>query len=127
VASSKLGTAVSHHSVVVQVQFERHTLKPGLIFKGQGLKPVAVKLWVNWIQFAAPPQQVAVRGEGLGAVDAVLQGRLHPAAQGLLRRRCEEIKRRRIIITFYRYRVFFFIGSIVYGGVVNILRTRVHT
>jgi hypothetical protein len=33
--------------VVAHVEFERHILKPGLIFKGKGLKPVAFKLWVN--------------------------------------------------------------------------------
>jgi hypothetical protein len=33
--------------VAAQVAFERHILKPGLVFKGEGLKPVAFKLWVN--------------------------------------------------------------------------------
>jgi hypothetical protein len=33
------------HDVVAQVEFERHILKPGLIFVGTGLKPVAFKLW----------------------------------------------------------------------------------
>jgi hypothetical protein len=33
--------------VVAQVEFERHILKPGLIFKGKGLKPGAFRaLWV---------------------------------------------------------------------------------
>jgi hypothetical protein len=36
--------------VAAQVAFERHVLKPGLIFKGKGLKPVAFKLWVNRAQ-----------------------------------------------------------------------------
>jgi hypothetical protein len=35
---------------------ERHVLKPELIFKGEGLKPVAFKLWVSRAQLApAPP------------------------------------------------------------------------
>jgi hypothetical protein len=33
-------------------------LKPGLIFKGKGLKPVAFKLWVNRVQLA-PPHRAA--------------------------------------------------------------------
>ena len=40
--------------VVAQVEFERHILKPGLMFKGKGLKPVAFKLWVNIVQLAPP-------------------------------------------------------------------------
>jgi hypothetical protein len=45
---------VEVHGVVAQVEFERHVLKPGLIFKGEGLKPVAFKLWVNRVQRAPP-------------------------------------------------------------------------
>jgi hypothetical protein len=44
--------------VVAQVEFERHMLKPGLIFKGKGLKPVAFKLWVNRVQLAPPHRRV---------------------------------------------------------------------
>ena len=43
-------------AVVAQVEFERHVLKPGLIFmifKGTYLKSVAFKLWVR-IQLAPP-------------------------------------------------------------------------
>jgi hypothetical protein len=41
-------------SVVAQVEFEKHVLKPGLICKGKGLKPVAFKLWVNRVQCVEP-------------------------------------------------------------------------
>jgi hypothetical protein len=41
--------------VAVQVEFERHILKPGLIFKGKGVsKPVASKLWVHKVQLLLP-------------------------------------------------------------------------
>jgi hypothetical protein len=40
--------------VAAQVEFEKHILKPGLIFKGKGLKSVAFKLWLNIIQPASP-------------------------------------------------------------------------
>jgi hypothetical protein len=40
---------------VARVGFERHILKPGLIFKGKGLKAVAFELWVNRVQLAPPP------------------------------------------------------------------------
>jgi hypothetical protein len=43
--------------VVAQVGFERHILKPGLIFKGKGLKPGAFTLWVNRVQRAPPHRQ----------------------------------------------------------------------
>jgi hypothetical protein len=42
-----------HRDVAAQVEFERHTLKPGLIFKGiKGLKPVAFNLWFHIVQLA---------------------------------------------------------------------------
>jgi hypothetical protein len=47
-----------------QVESERHILKPGLMFKGKGLKPVAFKLWVNNRVQRAPPHHV----EGSAAV-----------------------------------------------------------
>jgi hypothetical protein len=42
------------HDVAAQHAFERHVLKPGLMFTGTGLKPVAFKLWVNRLQRAPP-------------------------------------------------------------------------
>jgi hypothetical protein len=42
------------HGVAVQVAFERHILKPGLMFKGTGLKSVSFKLWVKRVQRAPP-------------------------------------------------------------------------
>jgi hypothetical protein len=60
VRGPRLGHAVGRHQdVVVQAEFvlKLHVLKPGLIFKGKGLKPVAFKLWVNGVQLA-PPHQV---------------------------------------------------------------------
>jgi hypothetical protein len=42
--------------VMAQVAFARHILKPGLIFKGKGLKPVGFKLWINMVPaWTAPP------------------------------------------------------------------------
>ncbi len=40
--------------VAAQVEFERHILKPGLMFKGKGLKPGAFQLWVRGSQRAPP-------------------------------------------------------------------------
>jgi hypothetical protein len=63
------------HDVAVQVASERHILKPGLIFKGKGLKPVAFKLWVNRVQLAPPhhereeparPQHAVRLGDDVG-------------------------------------------------------------
>jgi hypothetical protein len=50
--------------VAVQVECERHILKPGLMFEGKGLKPVACKLWVNRVQ-RAPPHLERRRRQGL--------------------------------------------------------------
>jgi hypothetical protein len=52
-----------HHrirrAVTAQVEFERHSLKLGLIFKGKGLKPVAFKAYgsteFNVYRPAMPP------------------------------------------------------------------------
>jgi hypothetical protein len=44
---------------VARVEFERHVLKPGLIFKGKGSKPVAFKLWVNRVKVVKPHLVVA--------------------------------------------------------------------
>jgi hypothetical protein len=54
-------------------------LKPGLIFKGNGLKPVAFKLWVNRVQLAPPrlgaavvvDQDLHVLGDGAQPLDDV--------------------------------------------------------
>jgi hypothetical protein len=51
------------HGVAAQVEFERHILKPGLIFKGKGLKPLAFKLWVSIVQ-RAPPHHGVAEGRG---------------------------------------------------------------
>jgi hypothetical protein len=42
--------------VVAQVEFDRHVLKPGLIFKGKGLEPRAFQLWVRGSH--RPPHRV---------------------------------------------------------------------
>jgi hypothetical protein len=46
-------------AVAVQVEFERHILKPGLVFKGKSLKPGAFQLWVRGGQRAPPPPCVS--------------------------------------------------------------------
>jgi hypothetical protein len=57
------GGVARARDVAAQVAFERHILKPGLLFKGKGLKPVAFKLWVNRVQLAPPHRDVAVHVE----------------------------------------------------------------
>jgi hypothetical protein len=52
-----LHTLANRRVVVVQVEFERHILKPGGLINGKGLKPVAFKLRVNRVQLA-PPHRV---------------------------------------------------------------------
>jgi hypothetical protein len=41
-------------AVAAQVEFERHILKPGLMFKGKGLKPATFQLWVRGSPRAPP-------------------------------------------------------------------------
>jgi hypothetical protein len=50
------------HGVAAQVVFERHILKPGLMFKGKGLKPAAFQLWVRGRQRAPPHHGARSRG-----------------------------------------------------------------
>jgi hypothetical protein len=55
----KLHLLLAHRAVAVQVEFERHILKPGLVFKGKGLKAGAFQLWVRGSQ-RAPPHRALV-------------------------------------------------------------------
>jgi hypothetical protein len=60
-------------SAAVQVAFERHILKPGFHFIGQGLKPGAFELWVNNCIQLAPPHLRKARQQRSEVLDAAVQ------------------------------------------------------
>jgi hypothetical protein len=65
--------------VAVQVEFERHILKPYFHLIGAGLKPSAFQLWGGGVNVTAPPRhrallvQSAVRRRVAGRHDVAVQ------------------------------------------------------
>jgi hypothetical protein len=51
---TKASTRATRHDVAAQVAFDRHILKPGLMFEGKSLNPGAFQLWVRGSQRAPP-------------------------------------------------------------------------
>jgi hypothetical protein len=75
------------HGVVPQVEFGRHVLKPGLISKAKGLRPVAFKLRVQQSATCTAPPRRAPRRTSQRVAPQFQRQTCDPASRGSMKSR----------------------------------------